>query len=67
MLKVTNPYGVSDTYKSGSDIVDWQNNKSSSKAKARYPSAPLSANLDNPTTGQMKRRALTPGTTPVGS
>jgi hypothetical protein len=66
-MKVSNPYGANDTYKSGSAIVDAQNAKASSKAKARFPDPPLSTSTKNGQSGKMKRPAYTPGSSPSGS
>jgi len=66
-MKVSNPYGCSDTYKSGSAIVDAQNAKASGKAKARFPDPPLMPGQKNGQAGKMKRPALTPGSSPTGS
>lgn len=66
-LKVSNPYGADDTYKSGSAIVDSQNSKASSKAKARFPHTPLMPGQKNGQAGKMKRPAMTPGSSPSGS
>lgn len=66
-MKVSNPYGCSDTYKSGSAIVDAQNAKASGKAKARFPDPPLMPGQKNGQAGKMKRPALTPGSSPAGS
>jgi hypothetical protein len=66
-LKVSNPYGANDTYKSGSAIVDDQNRRASSKAKARFPDPPLSTSQKNGEQGKMKRPAYTPGSSPAGS
>jgi len=66
-MKVSNPYGANDTYKSGSAIVDAQNAKASGKAKARFPDPPLSPSTKNGPAGKMKRPAYTPGSSPSGS
>ena len=66
-LKVSNPYGCSDSYQSGSAIVDSQNSKAGSKAKARFPHKPLMPGQKNGEAGKMKRPALTPGSSPAGS
>jgi hypothetical protein len=66
-LKVSNPYGATDTYKSGSAIVDDQNAKANGKAKARFPDKPLMPGQSNGQAGKMKRPALTPGSSPAGS
>lgn len=66
-LKVNNPYGADDTYKSGSAIVDSQNSKASGKAKARFPNPPLMPGQKNGQAGKMKRPAMTPGSSPSGS
>jgi hypothetical protein len=66
-LKVSNPYGADDTYKSGSAIVDAQNAKASGKAKMRFPDPPLMPGQKNGQAGKNKRPALTPGSSPSGS
>jgi hypothetical protein len=47
--------------------VDTALSRASGKAKARYPNTPISNRTTNSTTGKMKVRALTPGTSPAGS
>lgn len=66
-LKVSNPYGANDTYKTGSEIVTAGLAKASSKAKARFPDTPLMPGQKNGQAGKMKRPAMTPGSTPSGS
>jgi len=66
-LKVNNPYGANDTYRSGSEIVNHEISKSSGKAKARFPDTPLMPSQKNGQAGKMKRPAMTPGSTPSGS
>jgi len=66
-LKVSNPYGANDTYRSGSEIVNNEISKASGKAKARFPDTPLMPGQKNGQAGKMKRPAMTPGSTPSGS
>lgn len=66
-MKVSNPYGCSDTYKSGSAIVDDQNRRAAGKAKMRFPDKPLGTSTKSGEAGKMKVAALTPGSSPSGS
>jgi len=66
-MKVSNPYGMNLTVKTGSEIVTSGLGKASGKASARYPNTPLGPSQANGQSGKMKRPALTPDTTPTGS
>lgn len=61
MLKVSNPYGSSMSFKNPDEIVDSQNSKAAGKAVARFPNKPLSPSTSNGDAGKMKTRAYTPG------
>lgn len=65
-MKVSNPYGANDTYKTAPETVNSANSKASGKAKARFPHTPLGVSQANGQAGKAKNRAYTPGG-PAGS
>jgi hypothetical protein len=66
-VKVSNPYGASDNFKTPPETVNAENAQASKKAKARFPHKPLGISQANGEAGKMKTRAYTPGTSPAGS
>jgi len=66
-MKVSNPYGANDKFKVPPETINSEMSQANSKAKARFPHTPLSTSQANGTSGKMKTRAYTPGTTPSGS
>lgn len=66
-MKTSNPYGANDTVKVPPETIQGEMKQASGKAKARYPSKPLSTSTKNGEAGKMKTRAMTPGTSPAGS
>lgn len=65
-MKTKNPYGANYQVKVPPETIQSEMSQASGKAKARYPSTPLGPGQTQPTTGQMGRRAYTPGG-PAGS
>ncbi len=69
-MKTQSPaiYGAAgESVKVPPDTINAEQRQANSKARARYPNAPLSPSQANGQAGKMKVRALTPGTTPEGS
>ncbi len=69
-MKTSSPgvYGASGIpIKSPPDTIENEARLASGKAKARYPNDPLGTSTKNGSSGKMKVRALTPGTSPSGS
>jgi hypothetical protein len=66
-MKVSNPYGADDTFRSPEQIVDRNNSKAAGKAKARFPHTPAKVTQPQGKSGGMKVRAYTPGSSPDGS
>lgn len=60
-------YGPGMTTLVPPQTVDTALSKASGKAKARYPSTPISNKTSNGDAGKAKVRAMTPGTSPAGS
>lgn len=66
-MKVSNPYGATDTYRDPVEVVERNNSKASGKAKARFPHTPAKVTQPQQASGGMKTRAYTPGSLPDGS
>lgn len=66
-MKVSNPYGADDKFKSPPETTSSERAKNGSKAKARFPHKPLGPSQKNSSAGKMQRPAFTPGTVPTGS
>lgn len=66
-MKTSNPYGANYNVKVPPETISSEMSQAGSKAKARYPHAPLSPSQKNGEAGKMKRAAYTPGTSPAGS
>jgi hypothetical protein len=66
-MKVSNPYGANDNFKSPPEIISSERAQNGSKAKARFPHKPLGPSQKNSAAGKMQRPAYTPGTVPTGS
>lgn len=60
-MKTKNPYGANYQVKVPPETIQSEMSQAGSKAKARYPNPPLGPGQKQPTTGQMGRRAYTPG------
>lgn len=67
-MKTSNPYGANYPIKVPPETISAQDRQAASKAKARYPHGEAQP-VDNKsmTSGPMKTRALTPGSSPTGS
>lgn len=65
-MKVSNPYGASNNFKTPPETVNAENAQASKKAKARFPHKPLGISQSNGQSGKAKTHALTPGG-PAGS
>jgi hypothetical protein len=65
-MKVSNPYGASDTFKVPPETINAEQKQASGKAKARYPNKPMGISTSNSDAGKAKTRAYTPGG-PAGS
>lgn len=65
-MKVTNPYGANDSFKTPPETVNAEQRQANSKAKARFPHKPMGVSQANGTAGKAKTRAYTPGG-PAGS
>ncbi len=60
-------YGPGMTTLVPPETINTDRSKASGKAKARYPSTPISNKTTNSTEGKARNRAMTPGTSPTGS
>lgn len=63
---VSGPFPSTDTYRGPQEVVDHELSLSRKKFKAQPLVAP-EADQSNGQAGKMKRRAMTPGTSPAGS
>jgi hypothetical protein len=66
-MKTSNPYGANYQVKVPPETIQAEQSQAKGKATARYPHKPLMPDQTNSTTGKMKVRAYTPGTSPAGS
>lgn len=67
-MKTSNPYGANYPVKVPPETISAQDRQAAGKAKARYPHGegqPVASKAN--TSGPMKTRALTPGSSPSGS
>jgi hypothetical protein len=60
-MKTSNPYGANYSVKVPPETINSEQSQASKKAKARYPNKPLGPSVAISDSGQMKRRAYTPG------
>jgi len=60
------PFPSTDTYRGPQEVVDHELSLSRSKFKAQAIKTPV-ADQSGSQAGKMKRRAMTPGTSPAGS
>lgn len=68
-MKISSPYGTSGSVKVPPETINSEMSAAGSKAKARYPSKPITNQPGGGgSTGNGSfKRAMTPGTSPTGS